>query len=81
MKSSLMKSLTVAVLLGSAALGAWAQELRIGYVNSDRVLRELYASETGFLPTQDNQPMAGLRARTSAAAERGLKVIVPPRVI
>jgi outer membrane protein len=40
MKSSVMKSLTVAVLLGSAALGAWAQELRIGYVNSDRVLRD-----------------------------------------
>ena len=40
MKSSVMKSLTVAVLLGSAAPGAWAQELRIGYVNSDRVLRD-----------------------------------------
>jgi outer membrane protein len=40
MKSSVMKSLTVAVLFASAALGAWAQELRIGYVNSDRVLRD-----------------------------------------
>lgn len=60
--------------------GEIAFDLPSGKV-SDRVLRELYASETGFLPTQDNQPMAGLRARTSAAAERGLKVIVPPRVI
>ena len=40
MKSSAWKSLAVAALLGCVALGGWAQELRIGYVNSDRVLRD-----------------------------------------
>ena len=40
MKSSFLKSLVVAgVLAGAASLSA-AQELRIGYVNSDRVLRD-----------------------------------------
>ena len=40
MKSSCLKSLAVAVVFGSAAAASWAQELRIGYVNSDRVLRD-----------------------------------------
>lgn len=46
---------------------------------SDRVLRELYASETGILPTQNNQPMAALPG--AEAASRNLRVVVPPRVI
>ena len=40
MKSSLMKMATGAAVLALAAFGAQAQELKIGYVNSDRVLRE-----------------------------------------
>jgi len=40
MKSSLMKTATGAALLALAAFSAQAQELKIGYVNSDRVLRE-----------------------------------------
>jgi outer membrane protein len=40
MKSSAMKSFLVVALLGCTAIGGWAQELRIGYVNSDRVLRD-----------------------------------------
>jgi phosphonate transport system ATP-binding protein len=46
---------------------------------SDAVLRDLYASETGTLPTQDNQPLdlgAG-----EAPAGAGLRVVLPPRVI
>jgi outer membrane protein len=35
-----MKSIGIAVLLASATLPGWSQELRIGYVNSDRVLRD-----------------------------------------
>ena len=40
MKSSLMKMAAGAAVLALAAFGAHAQELKIGYVNSDRVLRE-----------------------------------------
>ena len=40
MKSVCIKSIAVAALLGCAAVGGWGQELRIGYVNSDRVLRD-----------------------------------------
>jgi hypothetical protein len=46
---------------------------------SDSVLRELYASETGTLPTQDNQP---LDLVPDAQPEQSvLKSIPPPRVI
>jgi outer membrane protein len=40
MKSSLMKMAAGAAVLALAAFSAQAQELKIGYVNSDRVLRE-----------------------------------------
>jgi len=40
MKSSTVKSAAAAAVLVLAAFGAQAQELKIGYVNSDRVLRE-----------------------------------------
>jgi outer membrane protein len=40
MKSAFVKSAAGAALLALVALGAQAQELKIGYVNSDRVLRE-----------------------------------------
>src|SRR5689334_9247530 len=40
MKSSILKSTALAAVLAGAALSAQAQELKIGYVNSDRVLRD-----------------------------------------
>ena len=40
MKSSFIKSALGAAVLALAAVGAQAQELKIGYVNSDRVVRE-----------------------------------------
>ena len=40
MKSIRVQAMATAVLLALAAGGAQAQELKIGYVNSDRVLRE-----------------------------------------
>ncbi len=43
---------------------------------TDGVLHDLYASETGTLPTQDNQPM-----HMPPAPEPGLKIVPPPRVI
>jgi outer membrane protein len=40
MKSPIAKTAAIAALLALAALAAQAQELKIGYVNSDRVLRD-----------------------------------------
>jgi outer membrane protein len=40
MNTSILKSTACAALLSLAALGAQAQELKIGYVNADKVLRE-----------------------------------------
>ena len=39
-KASLLKSVVGSALLVTASIAAQAQELKIGYVNSDRVLRE-----------------------------------------
>ena len=46
---------------------------------SDAVLRDLYASETGTLPTQDNQPFDLGTGEPQAGS--GLRVVPPPRVI
>jgi len=46
---------------------------------SDGVLRDLYASETGTLPTQDNQPFHLVAADEPDTSR--LKVVAPPRVI
>jgi len=40
MNIHILKTLVAAVLLAGAATGAGAQELKIGYVNSDKVLRD-----------------------------------------
>lgn len=40
MKLSSLKSLALAALLAGCALAATAQELKIGYINSERLLRE-----------------------------------------
>jgi phosphonate transport system ATP-binding protein len=51
---------------------------------SEAVLRDLYASETGVLPSQDNQPFNPLfdeRAPADTAGSGGLKPVAPPRVI
>ena len=40
MNSHILKSVLVAALVAGSAAAASAQELKIGYVNSDRVLRE-----------------------------------------
>jgi outer membrane protein len=40
MKPTHIRSLLAASLLALAAAGSWAQELKIGYINGERVLRE-----------------------------------------
>ena len=46
---------------------------------TERVLRDLYRSETGVLPTQDNQPLTDLPA--TARRELKLANCAPPRLI
>lgn len=40
MKSKLLKAVAVAAMMSVSAIAAQAQEIKIGYVNSERVLRE-----------------------------------------
>ncbi len=50
---------------------------------SEAVLRDLYASETGVLPSQDNQPFTrpfAHRADADREGGSGLKLVTPPRV-
>ncbi len=75
MKSSAWKSVTAAALLGSAAMGGWAEELRIGYVNSDRVLRDAVPAkaaqaklETEF--SKREKDLAELANRLKAAGDK-----------
>lgn len=48
MKSKLLKSVALAAMLSVSALGM-AQEIKIGYVNSERVLREANLAKTAQL--------------------------------
>lgn len=49
MKSKLLNSVALAALMSVSALGVHAQELKIGYVNSERVLREANLAKTAQL--------------------------------
>jgi phosphonate transport system ATP-binding protein len=46
---------------------------------SEAVLHDLYASETGVLPAQDNQPFSKPAAPRADADRAALKLVVPPR--
>ena len=73
--SRVMKMIVAMALLAGAALGAQAQELKIGYVNSDRVLRDAAPAkaaqaklEAEFSKRQREGDEAA--ARLKAAAEK-----------
>jgi outer membrane protein len=78
MKSSFVtvaRSVAAGVLLTLAAWGAQAQDLKIGYVNSDRVLREAVPAkaaqaklETEF--SKREKDVADLAARLKAAGDK-----------
>ena len=75
MKSSFVTSTAAGVLLTLAAWGAQAQELKIGYVNSDRVLREAVPAkaaqaklETEF--SKREKDVADLAARLKSAGDK-----------
>jgi outer membrane protein len=75
LNSRAMKAIAAVALLAGAALGAQAQELKIGYVNSDRVLRDATPAkaaqaklEAEFSKRQKEGDDAA--ARLKAAAEK-----------
>jgi outer membrane protein len=75
MKLSIVKSSAVAALLASAALTAQAQELKIGYVNADKVLRDAAPAkaaqaklETEF--SKREKDLADLASRLKAASDK-----------
>ncbi|MEJ6005461.1 OmpH family outer membrane protein [Paucibacter sp. AS339] len=49
MKSKLLNSVALAALMSVSALGVQAQDIKIGYVNSERVLREANLAKTAQL--------------------------------
>ncbi len=75
MKSFAWKAFAVAALLGCVATGGSAEELRIGYVNSDRVLRDAVPAkaaqaklETEF--SKREKDLAELANRLKAAGDK-----------
>jgi outer membrane protein len=75
LNSRAMKAIAAVAVLAGAALGAQAQELKIGYVNSDRVLRDATPAkaaqaklEAEFSKRQKEGDDAA--ARLKAAAEK-----------
>ena len=75
MNSSTVKSLVVAAVLATAAAAVSAQELKIGYVNSDRVLRDAVPAkaaqaklETEF--SKREKDITDLGNRLKAASDR-----------
>jgi outer membrane protein len=72
-KPSLLRSVVGAALLAAASITAQAQELKIGYVNSDRVLREATLAkaaqaklETEFSKRQKEGDDAASRLKAAA---------------
>ena len=75
-KPHVLKSLAAAALLAAAASGAWAQEaLKIGYVNSDRVLRDAAPAKAAQAKleaefSKRDRELLDLANRLKAASER-----------
>ncbi len=75
MNSSFVKSMAACALLALTAVGAQAQEMKIGYVNSDRVLREAVPAkaaqaklETEFAKREKD--VADLATKLKAAGDK-----------
>ena len=75
MKSSFVKTTVAAAFLGAAALSAQAQELKIGYVNSDRVLRDAVPAKAAQTKleaefSKRDKELNDLAARLKGAADK-----------
>ncbi len=75
MNTSFLKSSASAALLALAALGAQAQELKIGYVNADRVLRDATPAKAAQAKleaefSKREKDLNDMAARLKAAGEK-----------
>jgi outer membrane protein len=75
MKSSVVKALAVAGALALAGFGVQAQELKIGYVNSDRVLRDAIPAKAAQAKLESEfskreKDLADMANRLKAASEK-----------
>ncbi len=70
MKSKLFKAVALAAMMSVSTLGVQAQELKIGYVNSDRVLRE---ANVGKAATQKLEIEFGKREKELKDIETKLR--------
>ncbi|WP_377152688.1 OmpH family outer membrane protein [Roseateles sp. UC29_93] len=75
MKSKLSQIVATVLLTGAATLGAQAQEVKIGYVNSERILRETNlakAAETKLQAefSRREKALVDLETKLRAAAEK-----------
>ncbi|OYU27202.1 MAG: outer membrane protein chaperone [Burkholderiales bacterium PBB2] len=70
MKSKLFKAAALAAMMSVSTLGVQAQELKIGYVNSDRVLRE---ANVGKAATQKLEIEFGKREKELKDIETKLR--------
>jgi outer membrane protein len=75
MNSSLIKSMVSATCLALAAWSAQAQELKIGYVNSDKLMREAVPARAASVKleaeiSKRDKEIAELSAKLKAAADK-----------
>jgi outer membrane protein len=75
MNSSVVKALAVAGALALAGFGVQAQELKIGYVNSDRVLRDAVPAKAAQAKLESEfskreKELADMANRLKAASEK-----------
>lgn len=75
MKSSILKSTALVAVLAGAALTAQAQELKIGYVNADRVLRDAAPAKAAQAKLEAEfgkreKDLADMASRLKAASDK-----------
>ena len=75
MKSKLLKAVALAALMSVPAVGLQAQEMKIGYVNSERVLREANLAKAAQLKLETEfgkreKELKDLEVRLRGAAEK-----------
>ena len=86
MNSHILKTLLAAALVAGATSAATAQELKIGYVNSDRVLRDAAPAKAAQAKleaefSKREKDLTELANRLKAASDRGDWVGTPGEIL